>query len=149
MNKTINQLTNLTEISSNDELPIWDNSVSDTKKVSVENLGKEIIKEFNTYSTTEYFTGKYWIDGKPIYAIVIEGTTLPSSGTVVFTGVETLIKQYGSYIGGGNQISVPYNSGSTKVELRVNSSNQLFFQLSGTSSITKYYFCVEYTKPTT
>lgn len=75
MNKTINQLTNLAEVSSSDELPIWDNSAGDTKKVSVENLGKEIIKEFNTYSTTERFTGKYWIDGKPIYEIVVEFTS--------------------------------------------------------------------------
>lgn len=149
MNKTINQLTNLTEISSSDELPIWDSSASDTKKVSVENLGKEIIKEFNTYSTTEYFTGKYWIDGKPIYGIVLEGTSLPSSGTVFLTGIERLINQYGSYVGGGNQVSIPYNSGSTKVELRVNSSNQLFLQSASVSAVTKYYFCVEYTKSTT
>ena len=149
MNKTINQLTNLTEISSSDELPIWDSSASDTKKVSVENLGKEIIKEFNTYSTTEYFTGKYWIDGKPIYGIVLEGTSLPSSGTVFLTGIERLINQYGSYVGGGNQVSMPYNSGSTKVELRVNSSNQLFLQLASVSAVTKYYFYAEYTKTTT
>lgn len=44
-NKTINQLTNLTEISSSDELPIWDNSAGDTKKVSVENL----LKKYNTW----------------------------------------------------------------------------------------------------
>lgn len=149
MNKTINQLTNLAEISSNDELPIWDNSASDTKKVSVENLGKEIIKEFDTYSTTEHFTGKYWIDGKPIYAIVIEGTSLPSSGTVFAEGIGTLINQYGSYTSGGNQISLPYNSGSTKIELRVNSSNQLFLQSSSVGTVTKYNFCVEYTKSTT
>lgn len=149
MNKTINQLTNLTEISSSDELPIWDNSAGDTKKVSVENLGEVIIKTFNTYSTTEYFTGKYWIDGKKIYAIVIEGTSLPSSGTVFAEGIETLINQYGSYIGNNTQISIPYNSGSTKVELRVNSSNQLFLQSASVGTVTKYNFCVEYTKSTT
>ena len=148
-NKTINQLISLSEISSNDELPIWDSSAGDTKKVSVENLGKEIIKEFNTYSTTEHFTGKYWIDGKPIYGIVIEGTSLPSSGTVFLTGVGTLINQYGSYTSDGNQISLPYNSGSSKVELRVNSSNQLFLQSASVGAVTKYYFYVEYTKSTT
>ena len=83
MNKTINQLTNLAEISSNDELPIWDNSASDTKKVSVENLGKEIIKEFNTYSTTEYFTGEYWIDGKKIYGKVVQEASFTSSSPLV------------------------------------------------------------------
>lgn len=45
MNKTINQLTNLAEVSTSDELPIWDNSASDTKKVSVINL----LKLFNTW----------------------------------------------------------------------------------------------------
>lgn len=149
MNKTINQLTNLTEISTSDELPIWDNSAGDTKKVSVENLGEVIIKNFNTYSTIEKFTGKYWVDEKPIYAIVLEGTSFPSSGTVFAEGIGTLINQYGSYTSGGNQIGLPYNSGSTKVELRVNSSNQLFLQSSSVGTVTKYNFCVEYTKATT
>ena len=148
MNKTINQLTNLAEVKAGDELPIWDNSASDTKKVSVRNLGEKILKLFNTYSTTEYFTGKYWIDGKPIYGIVIEGTSLPSSGTVFLTGVETLINQYGSYVGGGYQVSIPYNSGSIKVELRVNSSNQLFLQSAGVGTVPKFNFYAEYTKST-
>ena len=101
MNKTINQLTNLAEISSSDELPIWDSSASDTKKVSVENLGKEIIKEFNTYSTTEYFTGKYWIDGKPIYRTVFTGLNFGGStsgwnntGATKPTGADKFISGY-------------------------------------------------------
>lgn len=102
--------------------------------------------EATHYSTIEQFTGKYWIDGKPIYGIVIEGNSLPSSGTVFLSGIETLINQYGSYTSGGNQISLPYNSGSSKVELRVNSSNQLFLQSASVGTVTKYYFYAEYTK---
>lgn len=37
------------------------------------------------YSTTETFTGKYWIDGKPIYCRVIEDTT-PSTAQVYSMG---------------------------------------------------------------
>lgn len=101
MNKTINQLTNLSEISSNNELPIWDNSASDTKKVSVENLGKKIIKEFISYFTTEHFTGKYWIDGKPIYRIVFTDLNFGGStsgwnntGATQPTGADKLISGY-------------------------------------------------------
>lgn len=55
MNKTINQLVNLTEVDAGDELPIWDNSASDTKKVSVENLFK-YVRNQNILSDYENIT---------------------------------------------------------------------------------------------
>lgn len=33
------------------------------------------LNDINSYSTDETFTGKYWIDGKPIYRKVFTGTT--------------------------------------------------------------------------
>lgn len=37
------------------------------------------VKEANKYSTEETFTGKYWIDGKPIYRKVINVDSLPNA----------------------------------------------------------------------
>jgi hypothetical protein len=49
------------------------------------------------YSTTEEFTGEYWIDGKPIYRQVFEGTTPATAGTqkvdsLIPSGIDTPIK---------------------------------------------------------
>ena len=46
----------------------------------------DYVNDCNTYSTDETFTGKYWIDGKPIYRKVITGTT-PSTSTYGSTTV--------------------------------------------------------------
>lgn len=66
MNKTIHQLEELTQAELTDELAIFDVSASDTKKIKVQNL-------IGSYSTDETFTGKYWIDGKPIFRKVVTG----------------------------------------------------------------------------
>ena len=78
-NQTIHELTNLSEISTNDELPIWDNSAGATKKVSVEELSLAVNNTVNSYSTEEVNTGKKWIDGKPIYKKVIDLGNLPNA----------------------------------------------------------------------
>lgn len=155
MNKTINQLTNLTEISSNDELPIWDNSASDTKKVTVENLGEVIIKTFNTYTTIERFTGKYWIDGKPIYKMVVQSETFTSSSplSVDISGLDFLIDVrmkrnydashstqwvFGSGTQSANNIIVIQSTG-----------NLTFTTQSSGQTIKNFSAIIEYTKSTT
>ena len=47
----------------------------ETNALSIAQMNRE-----NTYSTEETFTGKYWIDEKPIYRKVIQGT-IPNEGT--------------------------------------------------------------------
>ena len=88
-NQTIHELTNLSEISTNDELPIWDNSAGATKKVSVEELSLAVNNTVNSYSTEEVNTGKKWIDGKPIYRIVLTTTANISGGDTSFGGLQT------------------------------------------------------------
>ena len=102
------------------------------------------------YSITEQPTGRKWIDGKPTYMIVFSGTSLPSSGTVLQTNVDTLIQQYGSYSNSTTQIPLPYNSGDTKCEIRGNkNNNNLYIQYSSMgSSVVKFNFFAEYTKTT-
>lgn len=168
MNKTINQLTNLAEISSNDELPIWDNSAGDTKKVSIENLGKEIIKEFNTYSTTEHFTGKYWTDGKPIYEKTFTNSWGSSGGTqrvdldITALGIGSIIKGEGIMDGNSSLGRGFYpmtfmrasSSGSANAfSWGINQTKStLFFVIQGDGLSTKMYECtftLNYTKSTT
>lgn len=155
MNKTINQLTNLSEVSTSDELPIWDNSAGDTKKVSVENLGEVIIKNFNTYSTTEKFTGKYWIDGKPIYEMVVQSETFTSSSplSVSITDLDFLIdirmkRNYDS----SHLTRWIFGSGTASTNNLVveQSTNSITFapQSSG-QTIKNFSAIIEYTKSTT
>lgn len=49
--------------------------------LNAENLNHNFneLNQGNTYSTKETFTGKYWIDGKPIYRKVINLGNLPNA----------------------------------------------------------------------
>lgn len=50
------------------------------------------------YSTTEQLTGQKWIDGKPIYSMVVDIGTLPNNGTKIITlglAIDTLIRLNG------------------------------------------------------
>ena len=38
--------------------------------------GYEEVESYNTYSTEEHFTGKYWIDGKKIYGKTVYSTSI-------------------------------------------------------------------------
>ena len=53
-------------------------------------------KSQRTYSTTEQWTGDYWIDGKPIYRKVI-ATTFPNSSKLLPIGesVDTIVSLRG------------------------------------------------------
>lgn len=62
--------------------------VKGNEVLSINNNGKNIIDVVNglsTYSTTEYFTGKYWINNEPIYGIVVPVSFPTSSNDVVET----------------------------------------------------------------
>ena len=48
MNRTINQLDELTTIANGDEIPVWDNTAQKTKKASKQNFLKEIINSLLT-----------------------------------------------------------------------------------------------------
>ena len=109
-----------------------------------------VAKAFS-YSTTEHFTGKYWIDGKPIYGIVIES---PTKGTTLLTGVEEIVdyrlkRTYDN--SSSNASNFEYYDGTT-------SSNTIYLSLangnlqikgvsSGNNAVMKWLY-VEYTKTT-
>lgn len=84
----------------------------------------------NTYSTSETFTGKYWINGKPIYRKVITGTktgttnvidTIPNITIVKFEGTvstSTIQLQLGTYLDAtNNNSSIYYNTSTGEISL--------------------------------
>lgn len=104
------------------------------------------IQAYNTYSTEETLTGKTWIDGKPIYRKVIQGTVIPVNGTTAIENVSRIIKQEGYlkdnniwYIGGRNEFNLTLDEQSHNV--------LYFFRYSAGASY-DWYFTVEYTKTT-
>lgn len=112
-NQTIHELTNLSEISTNDELPIWDNSAGATKKVSVEELSLAVNNTVNSYSTEEVNTGTKWIDGKAVYKKTFDLGTLPNNGqeskTNVLSGIDKIVRIEGMAINSaGSCMSLPY-----------------------------------------
>jgi len=61
----ISELNAKTTAEDTDLLPIVDTISGETKKITVADLLKR------QYSVNEVFTGKYWIDNKPIYRAII------------------------------------------------------------------------------
>lgn len=57
------------------------------------------ISNLGNYSTTEHLTGKYWVDGKPIYRKVVNFGTLPNSATKTVnhnvSGISNWVSFYG------------------------------------------------------
>ena len=149
--KTIYQLTELENVSQDDELIIYD--VSDTtetptKKVKVKNFLK------NIFSTEEQFTGKYWIDGKPIYSKVIDCGALPNNAET-FTDLNiqnlaTVVSLKGiANDGAGTFLPLPYTDATlyNSVQMAV-TNNKISFITNGNRSTFSAVAIVEYTKTT-
>ena len=74
-------------------------SIVDTTNIddkSTNTYSANIIDKFNSYSTEETFTGKYWIDGKKIYRKVVDlgliGTESADKSYTIGTNIEKLIE---------------------------------------------------------
>lgn len=152
MGKTINQLTQITEVADNDELAIYDVSVNDTKKTSVQNMvaGRisSAIGNAQSYSTEETLTGGTWVDGKPIYRKVLTGLNFGSdSGSwknagATVSSAESLIK--------GTVIRTQYNDILTSINVRIIPSTGVVQYYSvGTTFGGADIIILEYTKATT
>ena len=99
-----------------DDLP--DTSKSITQNIS--SINTKIAENIIHYSTTETFTGKYWIDGKPVYRTVIH-TTIPADSSYEIqefdgTNVDIIINWYGNVkhtVSDTNQTLVSYYRDTT------------------------------------
>lgn len=115
----------------------------------------------NSYSMTEHFTGRYWINGKPIYRKVIDFGALPNStaktvahnlSNVIFT------KMYGIAFNSSGTLAdfyypLPYSScagtdNARNIELAVNGTYVEVDTKVNRSYLDKTYIILEYTKTT-
>lgn len=126
----------------------WTNS----KALSVSNLnefGDEVIKQYNSYSTSEKFTGEYWIDGKPIYKKVFTGTTVAGDTSVNMSSLN--IRQLVNITGviGQNDEYKPINFTYDNYKISTRYSNgTMYINASNVYANLTFYLIVEYTKTT-
>lgn len=117
-------------------------------------------EDYCHYSTEETKTGNYWIDGKPIYRKVLEGTLPTTAGTYAIThnisNISQVINQYGMTVagadGGFRELDFSYFGSSTWTS-DIYTTNAYTFVQCGTDFATchgnkKIYIVLEYTKTT-
>ena len=108
------------------------------------------------YNENEIWTGKYWIDGKPVYKKVIYGTlTVPQEGSVQlkpwsnFSNIDTLIKLEGTFkqtAGGYITFFKMSDSGARLYIAQSGSPNGLVFDSKNGRTNVPYQVIIEYTK---
>ena len=116
----------------------------------------DYVNNMNKRSSTEIKTGKTWIDGKPIYSIVVNVGALPNNAslnvpTSTFDGANKFITQmYG--IGASAQeeyLKIPYYATDQNyINLIINSTHQISISTGADRSRFTGYIYLEYTKTT-
>ena len=160
MGVKISELVEKTTANSSDVIPIVDTG---TKKITKENLLKEItnsIETINTkltnlgnYSTKEINTGKKWIDGKPIYRKVLELTSDTEQQIIShnIADVEHIWVSGDSFLDVHGKTSIPanyYRDSGIYAYAHANLNN-IFIKASPPSwKGNKFYIVLEYTKKT-
>lgn len=100
----------------------------------------DTLRQQRSYSTDEHLTGKYWIDGKDIWSVVITGITVATNWTQITSdiSVETLISIDNVLANG--QISSTF-------ERKVDNHN-VYVAKPSTATVEGTTFILEYTKTT-
>lgn len=131
-------------------IPYFNNSKSNATD---EGYSCDYINKCNTYSTTEVDTGKKWIDGKPIYRIVIIQDNV-ADGTNILTNVDKIVSINGmGDPGTGALRNLPYyeyynnQKYSCRFEMITNTLT-LDSMLGGSSHSARLIVVIEYTKTT-
>ena len=114
----------------------------------------DYINDCNSYSTSETFTGKYWIDGKPIYKKTIDCGALPNTDTKNvahnITSFNKIINIYGYAYASSSQNSVPlpFSSPTNTLNVLVMAGTTNITILTGTdqSAFNESFITLEYTK---
>lgn len=129
---------------------LFSNSTKDTYSC-------DYINKINNYSTEETFTGKYWINGKPIYRKVIDIGVLPNNTILeIDTGLDSTIVRpinmhgYAYNSTSGAFLMLPYlidGDGSIYLAYIASTSK---FRITTTTDRTHLnaYIVLEYTKTT-
>lgn len=103
-----------------------------------------VVNRNNTYSTEETPTGKTWIDGKPIYRIVYNGSY--SQGTTFATNVNELVCVSGYIATATEKTAFPFDSTNLYASITVNSAHNIVAYTN--ASYQDSCIVLEYTKTT-
>ena len=105
-----------------------------------------------SYSTTEHFTGKYWIDGKPIYSKVITISVIqPNLQSAQnfphgITGLDKIVKHFGNCEITGVKRPFPYTDPSSMCN--ISSWNNTDIYIFCGYQVINLELTIEYTKTT-
>ena len=104
--------------------------------------------DYKKYSTEEYFTGRYWIDSKPIYERCLTGLTYGDID-VTSWNIDSPIRiyGYGIYSGDNTYQTLPAFGTGSEVHSRLLSKTTLTYKNSFSYGWSDYVVC-EYTKTT-
>ena len=105
------------------------------------------IQDKSQYSTTEQFTGKYWIDGKPIYSRTFYITTKGSWVDTGVSGISRIISKSANFKLTNMLISeynVSQNDYATAGAYMANANLMVGVFMSG--ALVDAYITIEYTK---
>lgn len=100
----------------------------------------------NQYSLEEKEIGT-WIDGKKIYRRTLTGSTLPASGTILISNVDSVINSYGEQLY-GNTVWYSYPFSNWIYWELHNTDNTLRVSITNQNNTTAYKWTFEYTKST-
>lgn len=100
----------------------------------------------NQYSLEEKEIGT-WIDGKKIYRKTLTGSTLPASGTILISNVDSVINSYGE-MQYGNTLWYSYPFSNLIYWELYNTDNTLRACIINQNNTTAYKWTFEYTKST-
>ena len=110
------------------------------------------INNTNSYSTTETFTGEYWIDDKPIYRKVFDRGSSMDSFSHNIQNVDNIWINNDKTVrihSSGN--SLPINGGTSNSNISTSCyANSTTVTINNMASVSpnQVYVCVEYTKTT-
>lgn len=122
----------------------------------IENVNNKISNAIS-YSTEGTLTGGIWIDGKPIYRVVLKSDKIDLNSTKTFllgissSELDTIVSYSGiCYTNNGSWVSLPYGSDDSNITVTIphTTSGGLFVRLEtkDTWVIERAYIIVEYTK---
>lgn len=88
-----------------------------------------------------------WIDGKKIYRRTLTGSTLPASGTILISNVDSVINSYGEQLY-DNTVWYSYPFSNWIYWELHNTDNTLRVSITNQNNTTAYKWTFEYTKST-
>lgn len=115
----------------------------------MEEVGDDLYNVLN-YKESETPTGGVWIDGNPIFRIVVDVGSLPnttSSSTAHGVSPVTMVRLYGIATNGTTNFPLPYvdTTASSAIEVKADGTNVIVITAANYSTYTGF-MVLEYTK---